>query len=595
MARRALLIGAQTFGLQGVEHDVPAMAAALDARGFTDVRSCEWGDATRDGILAAYEKLIADTAADDTALVYYSGHGDYFAPLPEESVAVTRNDRQFIVPTDFTEDGDFRGITGIELSVLLGRLTERTGNAVVVLDCCHSALMSRNLGDLHVRQRPSTAGLDYEVIAAHLRRLVADGLQVGLARSTGNQNAVRLVACGQDQGAYERPRHDGPGWYGVFTRALVTTLQEASDVRVSWSTLMARVRAQVQRRGSVQRPEVEGPSSRALFEVGDAEFPGSLPVIPARGGRARIDAAPLFGVQVGDEFEVESDSGEQLATIRVDECDLTSASGPLSPPTELPAGARAHRTSAAARRVPVRMPPPVAAAAASSMFARPADPEEDAAFEVELTDDELTLRDRIGPLHAHLRSDPDAIRRTVGDLDRVARATLLRELRDESTATYPVTVEWGRVVGDQTHPLPLIGASLGVGDLVYLAVRNNGDVPLHVSVVDIGLSYALTQLTEEAPSGVRLDSGRSYDYGWNDGARRWEGFPLEWPLGLGTESPRPETVLVLVTRRPHDVTALRQQGVGSRDLRRPSPSDGSRSGLLVESVEFVLSPQGAPE
>ena len=49
MTRRALLIGAQTYALSGVLHDVAAMGTALDKRGFTDIRTCAGPDATRDG------------------------------------------------------------------------------------------------------------------------------------------------------------------------------------------------------------------------------------------------------------------------------------------------------------------------------------------------------------------------------------------------------------------------------------------------------------------------------------------------------------------------------------------------------------------
>lgn len=40
MTLRALLIGAQTYGLSGVHADVALMADVLGARGFTDLRTC---------------------------------------------------------------------------------------------------------------------------------------------------------------------------------------------------------------------------------------------------------------------------------------------------------------------------------------------------------------------------------------------------------------------------------------------------------------------------------------------------------------------------------------------------------------------------
>ena len=155
MTRRALLVGAP-MGLEGVHNDIVAMAAAMRRHGFTDIRRCEGPAACRDGILRAYRQLIAETRAGDAVLVYYSGHGGYVEPPSGQARRVGANDRQFIVPTDWRTPTpeDFRGVTAVELSVLLAELTLKTPNAVVVLDCCHSGLMSRDLGDLTVRQLP---------------------------------------------------------------------------------------------------------------------------------------------------------------------------------------------------------------------------------------------------------------------------------------------------------------------------------------------------------------------------------------------------------------------------------------------------------
>ena len=76
MTKRALLIGSQTYGLAGVNGDVALMAETLEARGFeTEVRIDD--DATRAGIIAAYERLIEETpsGSTDPVVIYYSGHG----------------------------------------------------------------------------------------------------------------------------------------------------------------------------------------------------------------------------------------------------------------------------------------------------------------------------------------------------------------------------------------------------------------------------------------------------------------------------------------------------------------------------------------
>jgi hypothetical protein len=620
MTRRALLIGAQTFGLDGVEHDVEVMTVALAARGFADIRACQGPDATRDGIIDAYQRLIADTTAGDPVLVYYSGHGGYVRPLPGETVEVARNNRQFIVPTDFREPvgDDFRGITAVELSVLLGRLTERTRNAMVVLDCCHSALMSRDLGDLRARQLPRTVLVDLE---AHVRRQLDAGLRIDLSRSVGNPDAVRVVACAADQSAYELPRRDRSGNYGVLTDALTTALAEAARTQPSWSRLMARVRQLVQEKIPHQRPEAEGPSERILFEVADDDRAGSLPVLAEDGNRVRLDGAPLLGVQVGDEFSVMPSSASapalegRIATVRIDRREPTAASGRLVftvPGTTLPPDARAYRTRATSPRIPVRVPETLTAAAGRSTFVRVAGPGEDASIEVVSAGGALTVRDRIGPLHDPRHPGPDTTRRVVEDLDRVARATALRGIREEAGWTFaaPVTLEWGLVLDGEPHPLALSGASVDAGDLVYLKVRNDGTRTLYLSLVDVGVSYGITLLTDLAPSGVQLTAGGEYVFGRDDTTGRLTGAELTWPTGLDPGSARPETVLALLTSEPQDMSVLHQRGVRGAvqgltpltDLLAHFGAGATRefgrrevaSRFCARSFEFTLVPSGRP-
>ncbi|MGW4461848.1 caspase family protein [Micromonospora sp. NPDC004704] len=613
MTRRALLIGAQTFGLAGVEHDIAAMDEALSRRGMT-VERCVGPDATRDGIVAAYERLIADTGPADAALVYYSGHGGYAWPLEGESTKVARNDRQFIVPTDFrapTAD-DFRGITALELSVLLARLTERTSNATVILDCCHSGLMSRNLGAAHVRQMPGVVRADLD---AHHERRIRAGLPVHLVDPTGNKNAVRLVACATDQFAHELPRSDGPGRYGLLTRSLIQALDEADGLRVSWSRLIIRVRHLVQLHVPHQRPDVEGPFERVLFETENDDSAGWLFVTDTGDGRASIAGAALLGVQTGDEFAIMPGSAAgpategRIAFVRVDDVGLTAATGRLVfdvPGTTLPADARAYRVTAVAPRVPVRVPSALVPAVENSAFVRVAGPGEDVPVRVvESPDGALVVHDGIGPLHEPRQPGPRTVARVRADLNRIARATVLRGIREESRSTFnpPVTLEWGHVRAGMLYPLPPAGATVHVGERVYFRIRNNARRQLYVSLIEIGMAYAVSVLNDLDPGGIRLPGGEEYVSGGDEWEDQPIGWKVDWPKNLDRGSPRPETVLMLITAEPQNVSPLHQEGVwatnrtataltnllahfsggADRDLTRPTL-------FCVRSLELTVDP-----
>ncbi len=599
MTRRALLIGAETFGLEGVGRDVDAMDRALRARGFA-VRRCEGPAATRDGIVTAYERLISDTRTEDAALVYYSGHGGYAWPLPGEQIEVARGNRQFIVPTDFAEPdgGDFLGITAVELSVLLARLTARTGNAVVVLDCCHSAMMSRDLGRARIRQLPRVVRLDLQ---QHVRRRLGAGLAVDLADPAGNPDAVRMVACGDLESAYELPDSAGPGGYGLFTHALIQALDEAAGTRATWARIVDRVRALIEPTRLPQRPEAEGPAERVLFETTSDDLAGSLPVTTGEDGTARIAGAVLAGVHAGDEFAV-LDGAVQIATVRVAAVTLTTATGPLVPAVALPPDARAVRTRAVAPRIPVRVPAGLAGTVNGSGFARAAGPGEDPDLRVVTSADGLfTLHDRIGPLHA-----PRGPERLPADIDQAARALVLLGIRAESAWTIPprITLQWGRVAGGEPVPLPVTGATVHVGDRVYLRIRNGLPREVYLSMLDVGVSYAVNRLTAFAPSGVRLPPGEEYVFGHNDWTDQLSGVELAWPAELDRGAPRPETVLAVITSEPQDLGFVQQAGVrgpgpepspvadllahftegATRDFRRPAQ-------YCVPSFSFVLDPK----
>lgn len=572
--RRALVIGAQTFGLKGVEPDVEEMTDVLCRRDF-EVCRCVGPDATRDGIIAAYRRLIEATDTGDVALVYYAGHGGYVEPGPGEITQTGDNTRQFIVPTDFERSGigDFRGITAVELSVLLAELTEKTDNAVVILDCCHSAVMSRgDLGEARVRQINAVqADLD-----EHHRQVIAKG-RVDLVRREGNLNAVRLVACGQGQFAHEVPRGDGTGRYnGVLTLALVEALREAAGRQVTWSRLLDRVRHRMRLRVQHQRPAVEGPFGRLLFETGTQDAVRWLYATDAGGGRASLAGALLLGVEAGDEFDImpASGTGDRIATLRIDRVDPLAASGPLVFDDELgslPVDTRAYRVRAVAERIAVRVPTALAEAVGRAGFVRVAGANEDAPIEVvELANGALAVRDRVGLLHPPRPPGPEATERILTNLDRVGRAMALCGIRDEPRGNFdpPVELEWGLVQQGRAHPLPERGAVLRPGDLVYLLIRNNGPSPVRVSLVDVGVSYAITVMSDLDVTGIEVTAGSEYLYGADDFGDGLLGMELVWPESITREAPRPETILVFITSEPHDVSPLQQEGMrGERTTR----------------------------
>jgi hypothetical protein len=595
MTRKALLIGADN-GLSGVANDVNAMAQALQPRRFA-TELLVTPHATRAAILDAYEKLIADADPDDALVIYYSGHGG-------RGQSPAGPDLQFIVPDDYTDssDTDFRGITNVELSVLLARLTDVAPNTSVILDCCHASHLSRP-AVLRVKSllRATDWLPTYETLQQHVARLVDAGLQVQL-RPLVSTRAVRAVACAPAGLAWESANRDGVTM-GLFTDALSRALREADGLRLTWSTLIDAVRRQVQVFTPEQRPEVEGPAERQPFETTELDPLYALPVVALGPDRVKLLGAPLLGVELGDQFAIMPvgatgpQDGPVIGTATVDQLLPAAAQAQLRLATagqDVPPDARAHRIRAAAAALPVRLPDghPATAELLKAMALRPllrlADPETDIDVGVEVVadpDGRLVVRDSVGPLHPPYSAKPLGINAVMANLQRIAQASALRRLSGDPTRplAHRVVIEWGRVHADgRMEPLPPSGALLfaHADEGVYFRLRNEGDRPRYVSLIDIGLSYRIEVLTIDDPSGVQLAPDATYTYGWNENRQR-TGVAITWPETMDTTVSRPETVMVLISDEPVDVTALRQ-----REVRGEVEGRGGEStlGQLLEQI-----------
>jgi hypothetical protein len=595
VARRALLIGSETFGLAGVGNDVDAIDEQLLRRGFGTVR-CEDADATRAGILDAYERLIADTEPGDAVVVYYSGHGGLSHPPAANVTDLPARRWQFIVPFDFHEstESDFRGITAFELSSRLAGLTAKTRNVVVVLDCCHSAWMSKD-PDLRVKAlyRPV-----YADITEHVARVRRD--EQHRPAVLGNPDAVRVVACAPDESAFEYTNSHGRRT-GILTESLVTALSEAGDLPVTWSTLLTRIRHRVQLLSPNQRPEAEGPFRRRLFDLTEVDPDATLPVLVPRSftGRATLPGARLLGVQAGDEFVVLPADAlpgeiEPIATIAIDRVGATAADGVLAlraGVTAVPTGARAHPVRLTAPAMPVRVAGGVEHTAGirrlleASPLVRLARPDDDPVVVTVRADDEgrLTIHDRVGPLYEPRPPASTGDHAVLGDLVRIARAQALRELADDPRFALAgkVTVEWGTVADGKPVGQSRSGGRVHVGDHVYVRVRNEGPSTVYVSLLDVGVASKITLITAMSPSGVELAPGQEYVMGRDDLDYLLEGVPLTWPLEIAGTDPRPETIIVLATSAPQDVSVLEQEGVRRRAVAEGSPLEQALTQLAT--------------
>lgn len=599
MTRRALLIGCPTFGLEGVEDDVDRVDVALRLYDF-ERRHVTGPAATRDAILAALRRLIADTDADDAVLVYYSGHGGLaenraarrivldgrpHAAIPEPSRY------QYIVPVDHGP-GNFRGIFSAELSALLAELTAITTNVTVVLDCCHAtgtALAPR----FRARAIPLPWAGD---ISEHLAWLRAQGYDLSMRATAveGNPHAVRLVACAANQRAYEVADDEHGTRGGLLTGAFVELLREVhGGLPPSWDAIGKAIRERVRLKMSGQHPDVLGPKDRRLFTCEALARVDAFAYFE-HNGEPRLRAGALHGIRTGDRFLVMPinaavpDSDLALAELEADDVGAHVTRVKLSTRiggAALPPGARAIRSHTEHRRHPVRVyggglfvAPLTAAIAASPRLQLAASDEPALAGITAAPSGALELRDDHGVLVRRDRADEDAwpaLAPIVRTLEQLARVRELLELRGADGPGFlsPPIVAWGRIRPDGVEWLPADGATLHAGDRLVVKITSACQLPIHASVLGVGVDRSITLQSAAMPHGVPLREGETYVLG-RDSSGQLLGLPLQWPDHTDSSEPQPLALTIVATDLPVDLRSLESGLHDARELLVPARTSG---------------------
>ncbi len=634
MTRRALLIGSETYGLQGCNADVALMRDMLGSRGFDEIVVRTGSDATRSGIIDGLDDLVASIRDPaDAVVLYYSGHGGRVArpDFAERQATGASVHFQFIVPFDMDESApeDFRGLLSEELSWNQRRLTDAfvalgaVPNVTTILDCCHSGYMARGADTV-----PKSVDLADKMFRMRGIREHALALTHEIHGLATNADAVRLAACQPEQSAFEFPSARG-GRHGALTDALATVLEQLGDAPVSWSVVGDLVRRRVRALVPEQRPDVEGPSDRLLFS-GRSMPSGNVLSVSTVEDDLRIEAAALLGIELGDGFDlVAVASGESLAAgevVRIDGADAVLRIDPESATDAVGRGAVAVPTKLRRPRAPVQVGIAGGDAlrnrlAASTRLVEATD-ETTALVRIADTSSGETAGGLVLNDHAGQRwrvgvypNDDTGIDRLVEDIEAIAVGHRLLDLSSgegPNTLDPVVTIDFGTYEDGTRRRLALHGERLAVGSPLYLTVANTGTDPVFVWVFDVGVSGRSSLLTNAAPSGTLLGASGAED----DTTDLWDldGEPLTWPADVpttasgGTDPARWERFVVLVADQRGDLSSLASRRpsarsvsttelealidearTGVREIAPPS-ADAAALRYRIEIIEFLLAP-----
>lgn len=312
--RRALLIGideypklAPSAQLRGAVADTALMYDTLTTRfGFPpeNVRVLTNGQASRDSILAAMDKLIADTGPEDAVVIQYSGHG---SQVPDREGDEPSGWDQTIVPYDSGRGGaEVRDITDDEIYSRLLDLTAKTGNITLLFDCCHSGTMSRDVfgdGSRGIERAAADAKLPPASITPAARAALSGaGGARGTARLVPVEHSYILLAgCRDEEKAYEY--REGAVSHGALTYFLHRELLAAGP-DATYRDVFDAARRQVTAAYPTQQPQMLGAADRVLFGIARREPMSFLPVTKVAGAAVTVGGGVAHGITAGSVWAV---------------------------------------------------------------------------------------------------------------------------------------------------------------------------------------------------------------------------------------------------------------------------------------------------
>jgi hypothetical protein len=611
--KRALLIGIDAYPhvlpLNGCVNDVQLMRSVLvDTFGFpADQVSLLVNDqATRAGILSAFDALVSATGPDDIVVFHFSGHGSQIADREGDEPSGFDST---IVPFDATRPvGDAPDITDDEIHLRIEALAQKTGFITLIFDACHSGTITRDDFGERARSiaadtRPASELPPSPIPADRQQRLRTAGASGWMPLA---DQYVLIAGCRDEERSYEYRPPEGGGTvvHGALTYFLSQQLRRASATS-SYRDVFERAAALVNAVNNPQHPQMEGRIDRAVFGVTDFEPATFVRILERDGDAVLLAAGAAHGMTVGSTYNVfpqgtkDPNDGASIGEVEITGVQSVTALARIR--REAPAGAMVPDARAFEQTHAFRDP------RLTVTFA-PADDVDGqiAALRTRLEGSRLVMiaaaetpasvciyrraearwavvgatGDLLMPLEAL-----DAVQAVVQNLERIAkyRQALAIENPDPLSRLrghFTVSLQrFGEDTKSWSEASPAAGSgtadgglvTFDEGDIVRVVVRSSHDAPVYVSLYDFGLSASIGQIypARGAQEILRARGELACQ------AQRL-GLPAVAPLaGL-------ETVKLFVTEQPTDFSAFAQEGV--RGDTAPASGPASPLAALLSSA-----------
>ncbi|MCX6033048.1 MAG: caspase family protein [Chloroflexi bacterium] len=638
--KRALLIGideyphfAQSEQLHGCINDVELMAGILQHKfGFPprNITMLKNKEATRAGILAGMDGLAGQVTQGDVVLIYYSGHGSQMRDREEDE---PDGWDETIVSYDGGRDkpDQIPDITDDEIYERLLRLTAVTANVTFIFDSCFSGTIARDVFGT------ATRGVrrDERSVPELPPSPVTPGVAHCLPRNHGpsgwlpvSDRYVLVAACAHDETASEHRVSEtgGKAIYGALTYFLAQELERAQPGS-TYRDIFERASTQLTAAFRRQHPQLEGARDRELFGVRDIVPMRFVPVARRQSSQITLAGGAAHGITIGSDWAIYppstqevTDETSRLGVVKIARVDAVSSRGSLIEEAALKAvtiGCRAVEQSHAPEEmtllVALEAPEPYAMTAArlqtavrNSKLLRLAGKDEIAGVCVyiippraraEVKDPVPQLGVLAQPAWAvvgqdgrlampwHFIAETDAVSILLEDLEKLARyrnALGLRNLNENSRLKGKVELVLRRQEPDGTWAVAEFKPGGGhitftEGARFAFEIVNRHTEPIYVSVLDFGLTGAISLLHPPAGSNEPLAAGGTLKVGMRPGELDPLFMPENFPYALEPAETQPagglEVFKLFATTYPADFGGLLQKGMrGAADKGAGTPT-----------------------
>lgn len=252
-------------------NDIKYVRSALESQGFdpANIDTLVNEKATKLGILAAIDKLIATSRAGDIVVFHFSGHGQQIFDAGKkdevdgyDEAIVPYNANMRYSPGVYTGQNH---ITDDELGEKFKQLRKAIGakgNLLVLLDACHSGTATR--------------GQDIAITRGTDEKFEPEGYEKTVSASRGAagdegvfddkellSNMVVFSAASAEQLNYETVDADKVG-VGSLTYAFSRAITQMNGA-INYKILFEKVKADIQSWKPFQSPQVEGNTEQQVF------------------------------------------------------------------------------------------------------------------------------------------------------------------------------------------------------------------------------------------------------------------------------------------------------------------------------------------